>query len=285
MARPALTEPPGELMYRLMAPRGSSADSSSSWAQSRLATASSTSVPRRTMRWNMSRLMSCSSRPAAVGGAATASFMISLLSVWSPDPGSPSTMVRPGRPGQGNLLAAEESVLRPSAGRPPWSLSGGVTQVHRAVGETPFRQQFEGQVRSAGEGLLAAAHHDGADDQVALVDQAGLQRLGGQHRAADRDVPVRARFQLPDRRGVEVPLDPGPGGADRLQRAGEHDLVRGPPDLGEVEHQRRLPGLGQGLPAGHFLIQPPSVEVGPDRPLEVVDEAEHLVVGPGPGLL
>ena len=51
MASPALTEPPGELMYRLMSLRGSSADSSSNCAQIRLATWSSTSAPSTTMRW------------------------------------------------------------------------------------------------------------------------------------------------------------------------------------------------------------------------------------------
>src|SRR6185369_6894663 len=61
MASPALTEPPGELMYRLMSPRGSSADSSSNWAQSRFAIWSSTSAPSTMMRWYIRRAASWSS--------------------------------------------------------------------------------------------------------------------------------------------------------------------------------------------------------------------------------
>src|ERR1039458_1058165 len=103
MARPALTEPPGELMYRLMSLRESSADSSSSCAHSRLATWSSTSVPRTMMRWNSSRLTSCSSRDTVAGGAsATASFMISLLSVGPADRGLTTHhgLAAAARPGQ-----------------------------------------------------------------------------------------------------------------------------------------------------------------------------------------
>jgi hypothetical protein len=64
---------------------------------------------------------------------------------------------------------------------------------------------------------------------------------------------------------------------------GVHDLAGRLPDPGEVEHQRGQAGLGvHGLPAGHLLVQPPPVQVRADRPLEVVDEAEHLVVRHGP---
>lgn len=69
-----------------MSLRGSSADSSSSWAQSRLATRSSTSVPRTMMRCWRSRAVSCSSSvPPVVVGSATAVCMISLLSRWTPE--------------------------------------------------------------------------------------------------------------------------------------------------------------------------------------------------------
>ena len=55
-------------MYRLMSLRGSSADSSSSWAQSRFATWSSTSAPSTMMRWYSSRVASWSSSdPVATG--------------------------------------------------------------------------------------------------------------------------------------------------------------------------------------------------------------------------
>jgi len=65
MARPAVTEPPGELMYRLMSLRGSSADSSSNWPHSRLATWSSTSAPSTMMRWYSSLAATWSSSDPA----------------------------------------------------------------------------------------------------------------------------------------------------------------------------------------------------------------------------
>jgi hypothetical protein len=55
MAMPAVTEPPGELMYRWMSRLGSSADSSSIWAASWLAMTSSTWLPRKMMRSRSSR--------------------------------------------------------------------------------------------------------------------------------------------------------------------------------------------------------------------------------------
>src|SRR5580704_7318762 len=62
-----------------MSPRGSSADSSSSCAQSRLAIWSSTSAPRTMMRWYSRRVASWSSiSPAVSAGSATAVCMISL---------------------------------------------------------------------------------------------------------------------------------------------------------------------------------------------------------------
>src|ERR1700742_3022517 len=76
MASPALTTPPGELMYRLMSLRGSSADSSSSWAHSRLAIRSSTSAPSTMMRCWSSRAFSCSSSGPASGGSAVADGMV-----------------------------------------------------------------------------------------------------------------------------------------------------------------------------------------------------------------
>ena len=76
--------------------------------------------------------------------------------------------------------------------------------------------------------------HDGRDEQVVLVDQPGLDRLGGEVGTADGDVASRRRLQLPDRFGVEVALDPRPGAGDRLQRLGVDDLVGRLPDLREV---------------------------------------------------
>ena len=59
MARPSVTDPPGELMYSEMSFSGSSASSSTSWAQTRLAVTWSMALPMKTMRsfsrrWKMS---------------------------------------------------------------------------------------------------------------------------------------------------------------------------------------------------------------------------------------
>ena len=70
MASAALIDPPGELMYSAMSRRGSSADSSRSCAQTRFATASSTSCPSTTMRWCSSRAARSSSNARAGGAVA-----------------------------------------------------------------------------------------------------------------------------------------------------------------------------------------------------------------------
>jgi len=51
-------------------------------------------------------------------------------------------------------------------------------EVNHAVAETAFVQQFELQVDIVGEGLFATSHHDGRNEQMAFVDQPGLDRLG-----------------------------------------------------------------------------------------------------------
>ncbi len=45
-------------------------------------------------------------------------------------------------------------------------------KVNYAVAEAALVQQLELQADVVGEGLLAAADHDGHEEQVALVDQA-----------------------------------------------------------------------------------------------------------------
>src|SRR5919106_3173880 len=74
-------------------------------------------------------------------------------------------------------------------------------------------------------------------------------------------------------------------------RPGVDDLVGRPPHLGEVELLGRRGGLlgrraggfdADRLPDGHRLVHAPAVEVGADRPLEVVDERVDLGVGNRP---
>jgi hypothetical protein len=71
------------------------------------------------------------------------------------------------------------SFLRAEPGSVTVSSSpGAVVEVDHAVAETAFAQQFELHTDIVGEGPFAASHHDGRDEQVALVDQPGPERLG-----------------------------------------------------------------------------------------------------------
>src|SRR3989440_7808084 len=105
------------------------------------------------------------------------------------------------------------------------SRPGAVVEVHHAVAEAAFVQQFEVEANMVGEGLFAASHYDRRDDEMVLVDQLGLDRLGGELRTAHRDVAYGSDFHLPDGPGVEVPLDPRSGAGCRLERLGVDDLV------------------------------------------------------------
>ncbi len=129
------------------------------------------------------------------------------------------------------------------------------------------------------EGPCPTPHHDGRDDQVVLVDQSGLDRLGGQAGAAHAYVAPGGRLHLPNRLGVEVPLDPRPGAGHRLQRPRVDDLVGRLPDPGVLLQDGRLANEGFGrLPGHQHLVHPASEEVGAHRSLEVVDEGVHLLV-------
>src|SRR5689334_6522412 len=78
------------------------------------------------------------------------------------------------------------------------SRPGAVVEVNHTVAETSFVQQLELQANIAGEGRCAASHHDGREEQVALVDQAGLDRVGGEIGTAHGEVTFRTRFHPPD---------------------------------------------------------------------------------------
>src|SRR5215469_10954231 len=86
----------------------------------------------------------------------------------------------------------------PAAWEPASECHRAVVEVHHAVAETAFVQQLKLQANVVGERLFAASHHDGCEEQVALVDQPGLYRLGGKVRTAHRDVTYHGRLPLPD---------------------------------------------------------------------------------------
>src|SRR5206468_4004134 len=86
-----------------------------------------------------------------------------------------------------------------------------VVEVNDAVAEAALAKQLEVQADTVGEGLLAASHHDRREEQLELVDQTSLERLGGELRTTHADVTGRSLFQLPDRVGLEGSLDPRAG--------------------------------------------------------------------------
>src|SRR5437588_1793051 len=118
---------------------------------------------------------------------------------------------------------------------------------------------------------------------MALVDQPQSERLASELGTPDRDVSFGGLLEPADRVAVEVALDPGPGAGYRLKGPGVHDLLRRPPDLGEVPYHRWLIRAGvHALPEDHRLVHPPTVKVGADRPLEIVDKSMYLPIGRGP---
>ena len=118
---------------------------------------------------------------------------------------------------------------------------------------------------------------------MVLVDQPGIDRLGGKLWTANRDVAFRQRFHLPHRLWVEVALDPRPGAGHLLQRLRVHDLVGRLPYPRKVLRRGRMVEDGvRRLPVDHHFIHPASVEVRPDPALEVVDEGVHLLVRRSP---
>src|SRR5919206_1471203 len=114
---------------------------------------------------------------------------------------------------------------------------GAVAEEDRTVAEAAFVEEFEIRADVAvPERALAAAHEDGNEEQLVLVHQPGLDRLGREIATADGEITVRGRLELPDGSSVEASFDPGPGAGRRLQRGRVHDLVGRLPDLGELLH-------------------------------------------------
>jgi hypothetical protein len=55
--------------------------------------------------------------------------------------------------------------------------------------------------RLAGQGTLAASHHDRDEEQLVLVDEPSLDRLGREPRTAHAEISAGLRLQLPDASG------------------------------------------------------------------------------------
>jgi hypothetical protein len=74
------------------------------------------------------------------------------------------------------------------------SVPDAVTEMHHTVAEAAFIQQFKSQADIVRERRQATSDDDGGEEQVALVDQPHLQRLGGHRRLLTEMSRVAAVF-------------------------------------------------------------------------------------------
>ena len=72
------------------------------------------------------------------------------------------------------------------------------------------------------------------NEELALIDQPGIERVRGEGRPADGQVAGGGCLHVADRIGVEAALEPRVGGRDDVQRRGVDDLVRRLPDVRDV---------------------------------------------------
>src|SRR4051794_24616558 len=100
-----------------------------------------------------------------------------------------------------------------------------------AAAEAALVAELEVYANAIRQRPVAAAHEDGVDEQVELVDEALPDRYAGELRAADADVALGIRLQLSDRLGVELPLESRLRGRDLVEASREDDLLRGSPDV------------------------------------------------------
>ena len=88
--------------------------------------------------------------------------------------------------------------------RPEWSGGDAVAEVHDAVAESVLVKELEVGADARREGWLATAEDHGPDEQLALVDEAGLEGPSSEVRPADGEVAGGFGLQFSDGVGVEV---------------------------------------------------------------------------------
>src|SRR5215510_3528776 len=113
-------------------------------------------------------------------------------------------------------------------GPPRWawiSDRGAVAQIHDTAAEPALVQQLERGAHAAGQRGLASTDECGPDDELALVDKPGPERVRRDVRAAHGQVTRGRGLHVADRVGAEAALDPSLGGRHGLQGRGVDDLV------------------------------------------------------------
>src|SRR5450756_410543 len=156
-----------------------------------------------------------------------------------------------------------------------------VAQVDDSRAEGARLDEFEIHPALAlGKERNATANQHRVDPGPVLVDQTQRGRLGGERRAADRDVALPRLGSQP----LDLLRQAAGGQAGialhRRQRGGEHHLWERLPDRGPLELcvvERWI--LVGGLPVQHRLVQLSSQQVDADLSYLVGDEAEDLLVG------
>jgi hypothetical protein len=152
------------------------------------------------------------------------------------------------------------------------SRSGAATEEHCAAVETAFVRELELDTHAIREPPRAAAHHDRGDEPMELVDQTGLDRPGGEPGTAHGEVAVRRRLQSRTSSGSKsrsIPVfavDAVTNVVDYTHLVGGPGSPRSPSRMVAGRRPRAR------SPVRHHLVHPPPVQVGADRPLEVVDE-------------
>jgi len=81
-----------------------------------------------------------------------------------------------------------------------------VMKVDDSTAGPPLIEQLKVEPGMPGEGVLAAAQHDWPEEQVALIHQARLKRLGSEIRSAHREIVRCVSLHSQNRLDVELPF-------------------------------------------------------------------------------
>src|SRR5438093_10963883 len=87
-----------------------------------------------------------------------------------------------------------------------------VAEVHDTVAESAIVQQLEVGAGVAGQRGLASADEDGTDEQMALIDQPGLESVRREVRPPHGEMTGGRGVHVAYRGGVEVAFEPVLGG-------------------------------------------------------------------------
>src|SRR5438270_14037632 len=166
----------------------------------------------------------------------------------------------------------------------PWfsGVGGGslIAEEHCALAEAAFLEEIESEANVARKGGVSAADDNRCHEQLELVHEAVLKGDSGEPRAADGQVTAGLVLKPLNAFRVKASFQPRAAARYRRQCCREDDLVGRLPDPCKVADDRGLiPGRCDRLPGDHHLVHSSAVQVGPDWPFELIEEAVDLLVG------